>query len=594
MTASAEPASLDWQQVQYGLEQILWDCHQRLATNQLLAILSDPQQPRLALKFTDATEASQPLDLAAAAKESERLSLMPKAQQFKLSLEGEQGWQLELFAQLTAQSPLVAWQDSPSLEAIKRTLKQITAPKLQLSQEHSSDDLFTVLSSLQALTLYMNSEQTELELCELVVRTATQQLQIDRMAIFMIGPEPNRMRGTWGTNDQGQVVARTDYVDDIPSQHPMVSRALKQRDLVMVNPHATLFFNRQPVGLGWNAMVAIWAEGEAIGWIAADNLLQRRGFTLFTQETLKLLGAMTGSVISRIRSRQSLVQLNAKLEQRVQERTDALSQSLVQLQQTQDQLIQSEKLSALGGLVAGVAHEVNTPLGVAVTASSNLGEILSQLQQQFQQGQLTKTSFSELVSFAHDNNQLLFSNLKRAARLISDFKKTAVDQNTEAPCRFCLNESLDALVTSLHPETRKKGVQPHVDCPAKLYMHGRPGLISQVFTNLIMNSLIHAFDQQSEPCIRIQAQILPEQKAVQLSYQDNGAGIAPEQIERVFEPFYTTKRQTGGSGLGLSIVHNLVQQMGGRLQLSSQLGQGVHFDFQIPLQMPEPETARKT
>ncbi len=281
----------------------------------------------------------------------------------------------------------------------------------------------------------------------------------------------------------------------------------------------------------------------------------------------------------------SLDQYSDALESKVAERTLALSQSVEQLQQAQSQLIESEKLAALGGLVAGVAHEVNTPLGIAVTATSVLSETLDSLRQQFTAQTLTSQQFSDLLAQASDSTQMLVNNLQRAARLVRDFKQTAVDQVSEARSQFQVEQVLRALIASLHPETRKVPVEPLLECPSGLQMNSLPGVLTQVLANLILNSVRHAFADQAAPLIEIRLQEQGEQ--VLLDYRDNGCGVPESLRERIFEPFFTTKRGSGGSGLGLNIVYNLVaRKLGGKLEFSSQPGQGVHFRLSLPRELP--------
>ena len=281
----------------------------------------------------------------------------------------------------------------------------------------------------------------------------------------------------------------------------------------------------------------------------------------------------------------SLKQYSDALESKVTERTLALSQSVEQLQQAQSQLIESEKLAALGGLVAGVAHEVNTPLGIAVTATSVLSETLDSLRQQFTAQTLTSQQFSDLLAQASDSTQMLVNNLQRAARLVRDFKQTAVDQVSEARSQFQVEQVLRALIASLHPETRKVPVEPLLECPSGLQMNSLPGVLTQVLANLILDSVRHAFADQAAPLIEIRLQEQGEQ--VLLDYRDNGCGVPESLRERIFEPFFTTKRGSGGSGLGLNIVYNLVtRKLGGKLEFSSQPGQGVHFRLSLPRELP--------
>ncbi|BCA29206.1 ATP-binding protein [Metapseudomonas otitidis] len=274
-----------------------------------------------------------------------------------------------------------------------------------------------------------------------------------------------------------------------------------------------------------------------------------------------------------------------QLESTVAERTRELTESVCQLREAQGQLIQSEKLAALGGLVAGVAHEVNTPLGIAVTASSVLGEVLGELQSQFQAQTLTSDAFRSLLQRAQDSSTMLDHNIGRAARLIANFKQTAVDQVSEARCQFQVRQVLEALITSLHPETRKVPVEPVLDCDAELTMQSLPGVLTQVVANLIMNSVRHAFSETQ--AARIVLSLKAEGDEVLLDYRDNGSGVPAELHERIFEPFFTTKRGEGGTGLGLNIVFNLItRKLNGRLKFESAPGAGVHFQIWMPRELP--------
>lgn len=276
--------------------------------------------------------------------------------------------------------------------------------------------------------------------------------------------------------------------------------------------------------------------------------------------------------------------INANLEQTVLARTAELETTIDQLTQAQEQLIESEKLAALGGLVAGVAHEVNTPLGIAVTSSSIFGETLKELDQAFQNQTLTSEQFSELIGQQKASHKLLEQNLARAAKLIADFKRTAVDQVSENLSEFSVAQVVEALIASLHPETRKVPVTPQLDIAEKITMNSLPGVLTQIISNLVMNSVFHAFDDQPKPTILIRA--LEKDDEIELHYEDNGCGIDAALHHKIFEPFYTTKRGQGGSGLGLNIVFNLITiKLKGKLEFHSELGDGVHYIITLPKQL---------
>ncbi|MDW6004878.1 PAS domain-containing sensor histidine kinase [Vibrio mangrovi] len=301
-------------------------------------------------------------------------------------------------------------------------------------------------------------------------------------------------------------------------------------------------------------------------------------------DTEKFLGFRGTTLnISELKSVQfALEQLNQDLEHKVQERTHELGQSLNQLKQTQAQLIQSEKLTALGGLVAGVAHEVNTPLGIAITATSVIEDIRKTLEEAFHHQTLTTSQFADLTQRLNSSVGLLHSNLDRASRLIRDFKQTAVDQVSENQSQFNIHQVLTALITSMSPETRKIPVEPRLDGDQTLMMNSLPGVLTQIVANLIMNSTIHAFGNSADTP-QISIRFRAEGEFIVFEYRDNGIGIPTDLHDKIFEPFYTTKRGHGGSGLGLSLVFNLVtQKLKGTLQFSSEPGQGVHYSIKLP------------
>ncbi|MEZ8103032.1 sensor histidine kinase [Vibrio bivalvicida] len=284
----------------------------------------------------------------------------------------------------------------------------------------------------------------------------------------------------------------------------------------------------------------------------------------------------------RIAAQKQLEDLNENLENNVAQRTLELKQSLERLKQTQDQLIESEKLSALGGLVAGIAHEVNTPLGIAITSASLVSDANSELNAAFQKQTLTSEQFEINMSQQLEALELLKANLNRASSLVQSFKQTAVHQVSEALSHFVVKDVLESLIASLHPETRKVLVVPVLKGDSSVSMSSLPGALTQVFSNLILNSVYHAFEQQPEPQILIE--FFEQNEDVVFIYQDNGCGVEKELHKKIFEPFYTTRRGSGGTGIGLNMVFNLVnQKLKGNLEFSS--ANGVKFVITLPKQV---------
>lgn len=251
------------------------------------------------------------------------------------------------------------------------------------------------------------------------------------------------------------------------------------------------------------------------------------------------------------------------------------------LKQAQDRLVQSEKMAALGGLVAGITHEVNTPVGIGVTATSFLAEKLSTLSLAYKDKTLTPKVLEHFIEEATQGTELLQSNLIRASELIASFKQIAVDQTSEAVRTINLSDYLHEVIRSLQPNFKKTKHHIEVNCPDNITLSCPAGAISQIFTNLLMNSLIHGFENMDEGEIRIT--VLDEGDNVDIKFSDNGKGLPAEELEKLFHPFFTTKREQGGSGLGTHITYNLVRQtLGGSIQVSSEPGKGLHYHICFP------------
>lgn len=267
----------------------------------------------------------------------------------------------------------------------------------------------------------------------------------------------------------------------------------------------------------------------------------------------------------------------ATLEKMVDERTEELKIAM-------EELVEKEKLASLGSLVSGIAHEINTPLGVSVSAASYLKSINDQIMMQMAEGKMTKTHLREYFIGTEETSKILNTNLFRAAELVKSFKEISVNQITESLSYFDLHEYLNMILLSLKHEYKYTGHEIHIECENPLFINSYPGVFAQIFTNLIMNALIHGLKDVKNGHI----EIVVEKEDTQLSihFSDDGMGIPSQNMQKIFEPFFTTNRSKGGSGLGLNVVYNLITgKLGGKISCKSPVGMGTHFYIQIPLRV---------
>lgn len=286
-------------------------------------------------------------------------------------------------------------------------------------------------------------------------------------------------------------------------------------------------------------------------------------------------------------------ELNLSLEQRVKERTrdlananGELEKTLEHLRRTLEELVRSEKLAALGSLVAGVAHELNTPIGNSLIVATTLRDMNREFRRKVSAG-LRKSVLDEHVDETTYASDILIRNLQRAAELISSFKQVAVDQTSSQRRKFDLAEVVNEIIVTMHPTFRKTSHTIETRIPAGISMDSYPGPLGQVLTNLLNNAVLHAFDTQEEGLITLEAELLTD-GTVSLSCRDNGCGIPAANLKRIFDPFFTTKLGREGSGLGLNIVHNIVTGvLGGSIRVESKEQAGTTFTLTLPCQAPQ-------
>lgn len=258
-----------------------------------------------------------------------------------------------------------------------------------------------------------------------------------------------------------------------------------------------------------------------------------------------------------------------------------LEQTLKDLTAARNKLIQSEKMASLGSLVAGVAHEVNTPLGIGVTASTHIKDLVIQVKEKVAAGTFGKTAFNQFLADMEEGADIIFLNLDRATELVKSFKKVSVDQSADTLREVNLKVYLKDILLSLKSKFKTTEINITIHCPEDAVVHISAGALSQIITNFLNNSYIHGFNFGKEPG-EITITVTKQKEHYRIRYEDNGKGIDKDKIDKIFDPFFTTNRGKGGSGLGMNIVYNIIsQKFGSEIQTGSTPHVSTWFEFDI-------------
>ena len=321
-------------------------------------------------------------------------------------------------------------------------------------------------------------------------------------------------------------------------------------------------------------IVPMLRDDVAIGAIAVMRLEPQ----LFPRAQVELLRTFAGQAVIAIE--------NTRLFNELQERTRQLSQSLDDLRAAQGSLVQTEKLAALGRLVAGVAHEINTPVGTSLTVASALIDKTRKFEAGVAKGDVRRSTLTEFIAASREAASQIMINLGNAVELIQSFKQVAADRNVSDRRRFDLGEVTEQVVRGLRFGLRGQNVTVTVDCAPDLAMNSYPGPYGQVLTNLVLNAAAHAFPDGAGGSVHIAAQASGKNN-VEVLFSDDGCGMSPEIRRQVFDPFFTTRRDQGNTGLGLHIVHNIVtNRLGGRIHLETKPGMGTKIQIIVPREAP--------
>ncbi len=257
-----------------------------------------------------------------------------------------------------------------------------------------------------------------------------------------------------------------------------------------------------------------------------------------------------------------------------------LKEKINEIEKSRKKLVEAEKMATLGSMVAGIAHEINTPVGMALTGTTHLLDETKTLKKLFEDAKLSEEDFKSYLQNSTTLNHSIQNNLTKAADLVKSFKQVAVDQSSNEDREFNLKEYIDEILLSIHNQIKKTKHKIIVDIDSQIKLKSNPGAFSQIFTNFIMNSIIHGFENIEKGEIKISAFV--EETKLHIMYEDNGVGLSSEQKEKIFDPFFTTKRGSGGSGLGMHIVYNLITtKLGGEIEVESKKGEGIKFIMQF-------------
>ncbi|MCE2594078.1 hypothetical protein K6Y31_04545 [Motilimonas cestriensis] len=468
-----------------------------------------------------------------------------------------------------------------------------------LDNTDQSKAFYHQLFLLHEISINLSQAQTLDELYRLAVTACIEQLEIDRMGILMIDKERDWMFGTWGTDDLGNIRSEADYASPMREDVKKVIREMSTRGKVCVWHDQDLYeFTDTPgevatVGKGWNAAIAIWDKDDVIGWIACDNLLKHKPFQTYQSHILRLFGSLLGEFIKLKHAEQSLYQLNEELENRILIRTAELTQAQLDLEkinseleekvlnrtaslnektlrlekalqdltETQQDLMEAEKHRALNHLVIGMAHELNTPLGIIKTAASLQPELLNELNSDLAAGKVSKSRLTQVIQNGLEGYDIINTNISKMADLVTQFKRLSVVSNSASNIESIqLNTWLkQALKLAISHYNKPQHVSLVIQVtPDKAEIKADSWMLAQILEDLVLNSLEHGFDNQDQEIIKVSAVLVGN--SCEIQFEDNGGGIDPAIVASIYDPFFTSARGEGRKGLGLNLVYNLITQ----------------------------------
>jgi len=325
--------------------------------------------------------------------------------------------------------------------------------------------------------------------------------------------------------------------------------------------------------------VSINFHDNIYGIIDFETLKEQK---IWTQDEISFVSRVSDQISNLLlinewkKAKEEIIDINNSLEFTVDMRTKELKENIKNLKVTQNQLVESEKMASLGGLVAGVAHEINTPVGISLTGITHFQYITTELKKLYEADNLSQDEFEEYIKTSYEIANSVYKSLTRAAEQIKSFKQVAVDQSNEHIRNFNIKKYIEEVLLSLHNRLKKTKHNINIHCDKNLNIDSFPGSFSQIITNFIMNSIIHGFKNKKQGNINIYVKKIDDN--IEIIYKDDGIGINDTNLKKIFNPFFTTNREGGGSGLGLNIVYNIVTNgLNGNIKVTSEVNKGIEF-----------------
>ncbi len=434
-------------------------------------------------------------------------------------------------------------------------------------------DLDSVLKSAEAIGL----ELAYPELVRTIVAVALENAGAQRAMLLCRGPDGRQAPEAWvETTPNGLVVfgagdGSTLFAVPATLLHTVIrERTPLLIDDAGVDPRSVADAVVMERGVKSALVMPLLRQQALIGVLYLENNLAAG---IFTDARAQVMRAIAGQAAVALESASLCGDLERQLALRTRE-----------LHEAQGELAEAAKMASLGGLVAGIAHEINTPVGLSLTAASHFRHMIKEIEAKFRGGELAEDDFERFIVDSGELAHSIFVSLEKAAALVRSFKLIAVDQSADELRSFAARAYIEDVVLTHQPLLRRARASFTLECDAALMVESFPGAWSQMLSNLIGNSVAHGFDAEAaDPKILVSVEDRPD--AVVLTYRDNGRGMNEAVAKKVFDPFFTTNRQGGGSGLGMHIVHNIVsQQLRGHIQLETAPGEGVTFTIRLPKQ----------